>query len=161
LEELETARKHAERALKILSDAGIPAMVCMAHWLLGMVHLDSGDLKNARSSMEEALRLAQNNNEKMMEGVSRATLGGILGKADTAQGGKAEECILQGIKILDELKLKPWSSQGYLVLGELYTDMGQKERALQTLKEAEYMFREMGMDYWLRRTQSVLERLQT
>ena len=32
--------------------------------------------------------------------------------------------------------------------------------ALETLKKAQEMFREMGMDYWLAKTQSVLERLQ-
>ncbi|GAG25692.1 unnamed protein product, partial [marine sediment metagenome] len=36
----------------------------------------------------------------------------------------------------------------------------QKEKALETLKKADGMFREMGMDYWLRRTQEVLERIQ-
>lgn len=36
---------------------------------------------------------------------------------------------------------------------------GQKEKALETLKTAEAAFQEMGMDYWLRRTQEVLEKL--
>ena len=62
--------------------------------------------------------------------------------------------------ILDELKLKPWTTQGYLHLGELYADRGQSEKALETLKKAEDAFQEMGMDCWLRRTQEVLERVQ-
>jgi len=37
---------------------------------------------------------------------------------------------------------------GYLFLGELYADRGQGEKA-----------QEMGMDYWLARTQEVLGRL--
>ena len=61
---------------------------------------------------------------------------------------------------LDEMKLKPWSARGYLYLGELCADTGQKEKALETLKKAEGMFQEMGMDYYLRRTQEVLERVQ-
>ncbi|GAJ23573.1 unnamed protein product, partial [marine sediment metagenome] len=63
-----------------------------------------------------------------------------LGKADLSQGGKAEEYILQGIKIFDELELKAWSPTAYLFLGELYTDMGQREKALETLKKAEAAF---------------------
>ncbi len=39
-------------------------------------------------------------------------------------------------------------------------DIGQKEKALETLKKAEAAFQEIGMDYWLRRTQEVLERVQ-
>jgi len=37
--------------------------------------------------------------------------------------------------------------------------IGQREKALETLKKATGMFQEMGMDYWLHRTQEVLERL--
>jgi len=95
----------------------------------------------------------------MAEGLSRMELGRILGKADISQGGEAEKCILKGISILDELKLKPFSSQGYLYLGELYTDTGQRGKALETLIKIEGLFQEMGMDYWTSRTQSVLERL--
>jgi len=84
-----------------------------------------------------------------------------LGKADISQSSEAEECILLGMKILDELKLRPLFSLGYYYLGELYIDTGQGEKALETLKKAEGMFQEMGMDYWLRRTQEVLERVQS
>jgi len=73
---------------------------------------------------------------------------------------KAEEYVLQGIKMSDELKLRPCFSQGYFFLGELYVDTGQREKALETLKKAEGMMQEMGMDYWQRRTQEVLERVQ-
>jgi hypothetical protein len=45
-------------------------------------------------------------------------------------------------------------------LGELYANTGQREKALETLKKAEGVFQEMGMDHWMRRTQSVLQRMQ-
>jgi len=38
------------------------------------------------------------------------------------------EFIMRGIKLLDELKIKPWSSQGYLFLGELYLNTGKTEK---------------------------------
>jgi hypothetical protein len=41
-------------------------------------------------------------------------------------------------------------------LGELYADTGQKEKALEHLKKAEERFQEMGMRYWLAKTQEVL-----
>ena len=89
----------------------------------------------------------------------RIWLGRILAKAETSRGGKAEEYILQGIKILDELKIKPFSALGYLFLGELHADRGQREKALENLKRAERMFQEMGMDYWLAKTQEILGRM--
>ena len=66
---------------------------------------------------------------------------------------------MQGIKVFDELGLKPWSAQGHLFLGELYGISGMREEALPNLKKAEAMFQEMGMDYWLGKTQEILERL--
>ena len=83
----------------------------------------------------------------------------ILGKEDISQSDKAQEYILEGIKILEERKIRPYSSWGYLYLGELYADMGQREKALETLNKAETAFRNMGMDYWLRRTQDALAKL--
>ena len=73
---------------------------------------------------------------------------------------KAEEHILKGMKILDELETKQAYAQGNFFLGELYTNAGQKEKALETLRKAEAMFQEMGMDYWVARTKKVLEMVQ-
>jgi hypothetical protein len=44
-------------------------------------------------------------------------------------------------------------------LGELYANRGDEDKALENVKKAEDMFQEMGMDYWLDKTQEVLERL--
>jgi len=159
LGELETALKHIERGLKTQTDTGLPFVLSLHYWALSNVHFDSGDLENARSCVEEALELAQTNNERSVEAESRMWLGRVLGKADISQANEAEECILHGIRIVDELKLKPLTCQGYLSLGELYADTGQRQEALKTLKKAEDAFREMGMDYYLRRTQTVVQSL--
>jgi class 3 adenylate cyclase/tetratricopeptide (TPR) repeat protein len=160
LGDLENARKHAEKAIKFQSETGLPYMSAVPYRVLGVVHLDLGELNNAQSCMEQSLELAQNNKERSEEGVTKLYLGRILGKALKPQYSKAEECILDGIRILDELKLRPWTTQGYLNLGELYADRGQSEKALEMLKKAEDAFQEMGMDCWLRRTQEVLQRVQ-
>jgi hypothetical protein len=36
---------------------------------------------------------------------------------------------------------------------------GEKEKAMDNLKKAEGMFQEMGMNYWLDRTRTLLERV--
>ena len=159
LGDLETARKHIEKGLNITIDAGVQWWLSFHYWYLSRIHFDSGDPKNARSFIEEALKLSQKNNEKHIEGASWIWLGRILGKTDPSQTDKAEECILKGIKILDEMKIKPWCSEGYLYLGEFYIDTGQQEKAMENLKKAEGMFREMGMDYWLAKAQEVFRRL--
>jgi len=160
LGDLEIARKNALKGLQIHHNAGIPFLLPQMYFVLTMCNFDLGELENAHSIAEEAVKLAHNNNERDIEGIARASLGRILLRVDPSQSVKAEECILQGIELMEELKLKPLYSQGYLYLGELYADTGQKEKAFETLKMAEGAFQEMGMDYWLRRTQEVLENLQ-
>jgi len=160
LGELDTALEYTEKGLKMQSDAGLPVLLSLPYCALCMVHFDSGDLKRSQTCAEEALRLSENNNEKWVEGISRTLLGRVLDKRDKSQYAKAEEYILQGIKILDELRIRPNFSIGYLYLGEFYADTGQTEKALETLKKAESEFQEMGMDYWLRRTQEVLEKVE-
>jgi hypothetical protein len=50
--------------------------------------------------------LSQKNNEKLFEGCSWMWLGRISGKTEPLQIDKAEECILKGIEICKELKIK-------------------------------------------------------
>ena len=159
LGELETARKQAEAALEMGSEA-MPFQQVHVLWVLGMVHFELGDLMSAQRWMEEVLKSSQELAQRQGEAWIWTWLGRIVGKADPLQSHTAEEYMLHGIKMLQERKLKPVCFRGYLYLGELYADMGQREKALDTLKKAEGAFQEMGMDYWLRRTQEVLKRVQ-
>jgi tetratricopeptide (TPR) repeat protein len=153
----ETGRNYGEKALKMQQDAGFQLYLSWQHMYLGDTYLQLGDLENARGSVEEALRLCQKNNEKYWEANAWIFLGRILGRTKTPQIHKAEEYILQGMKMADELKAKPFYAQGHLFLGELYANAGQKEKAIENLRKAETMFQEMGMDYWLARTKKLLE----
>jgi tetratricopeptide (TPR) repeat protein len=157
--ELETARGHLERGFKIQRDAGTSFWLSIYHLLQGMLHFDAGDFKSAQDSMEEAVRLAQNNNEGQVTGYSKIWLGRISNKSDPSKRGRSEQLILQGIEILRKLSIKPWWSQGYLFFAEINRDSGNKEKAMENLKKAETMFKEMEMDYWVARTQKVLGRL--
>ena len=71
----------------------------------------------------------------------------------------AEEQIVQGINLLEELGIVAHSCLGYLWLGEVYAESGRREEALETLKKAEGMFRDMGMDYWLGKAQEALAKI--
>jgi tetratricopeptide (TPR) repeat protein len=160
LGDLDTARKYVEKGIRIQQESGISIMMSQHFYFLGTIALDSGDLDSARSCAEEAINIAQNDNEKLREGDSRILLGRIVGKTERSDWAKAEESILQGIQIIEELNLILLRSRGYFFLGELYADAGQDKKAIKTLKEAEAAFQEMGMDYWLHRTQEVLVRVE-
>jgi class 3 adenylate cyclase/tetratricopeptide (TPR) repeat protein len=159
LGDLKTAREHSESALRKIRDIHFLGALSSPYYQLGVVDYNLGDLKNARSCVEKALKLAQKNLAKNTEALSWILMGRIFGKEDISESDRAEEHILNGIRILDELTDRPDCYKGYLYLGELYADTGQKEKALETLKKAQDAFQEMGMDYWLRRTQEVLDKI--
>ena len=114
-------------------------------------------LEKAQRCIQEALPISQKNNEKAWEGLSWITFGRIIRKIDPRQIEKAKEHTLKGIKVLEKLKIRSHSAIGYLHMGELYSDTLQPEKAIENLEKAKEMFQEMEMDYWLARTNRVLE----
>lgn len=157
--DLEVAQRYIEKGIRIQSDAGVTYWQPLHFWLLSVVQFASNELEKAQECIEQAVRIAKDRQEKSYEGISRAWLGKILGRIDPSQSDKGEQQIVQGIQISNELKMKPFSAQGLLYLGELYVDNDQIEKALENLKKAEGMFREMDMDYWLAKTQEVLSKM--
>jgi class 3 adenylate cyclase/tetratricopeptide (TPR) repeat protein len=159
LGQLDTAKTYIEKGLKIQSDAGISFHLSLHFLLLSIINFDSGDHKSALECIQKALRLSRQNYEKHFEGYSRMWFGRILGMKETSAENKGKEYILQGIKMAEGMKIRPHSAEGYLLLGGYYAERGQWEKALECLKRAEGMFQEMGMDYWLARTQAALKSL--
>ena len=148
-----------EKGLRMHIDLGIPFYLSVCHWLCSQAHFEMDDMEDARTHAEEALQFSLANNERQMQGISRAWLGRILAKTDATQIEAAAQQILQGISLLEELGLRSHYAWGYLWLGEVYAESGRREEAMENLKKAEAMFREMGMDYFLGKTQEVLARL--
>ncbi|MFC1886397.1 adenylate/guanylate cyclase domain-containing protein [Thermodesulfobacteriota bacterium] len=152
LGDLKTAQQHIEKGYRINRDTGVERGRSLFYLCLGFVFCDSGDFKNAKKYAEKALELTKKKNERHYEARSRILLGRVIGKANVSQANEAEGFIMDGIRILEELKLRTWLSEGRLFLGELYADVNWKEKALKNLKTAKNNFIEMGMDYWLART---------
>lgn len=121
-----------------------------------MVYLARGNLEKASIHAQEALTFSLKNHELENEGLSRILLGQVIAKTEQSKFDDARQSMVEGIKILENLKLRSQYAVGYFELGELHADNGHTEKALENLKKAEAMFQEMGMDYWLGKTQEVL-----
>jgi hypothetical protein len=121
-----------------------------------MVHFFSGDLMSAQVCAEEGIRLAQQHDERAYEGFSSSVLGMALGAADPSQSAKAEEFLLKGIAIEEEVGATVFSCIGHLFLGWHYDSNGQRDKALEHLTAARAMFEEMGMGFWLPLAESSL-----
>jgi class 3 adenylate cyclase/tetratricopeptide (TPR) repeat protein len=116
-----------------------------------IVHFELGNEPKALDLSEEALRLAEKTGEKFQESNVRCFWGRIIGRIDPTRRAEGERSIRQGIEILRKLEQRPHYSYGYLWLGELYAEAGQREKALENLGIAEANFLDMGMDWWLAR----------
>jgi tetratricopeptide (TPR) repeat protein len=121
-----------------------------------MVHLELNDLTKALFHAEEAINYARKNKERHWEALSLWQLGMVGWKSQKIKIDEAEQHIRQGIRIVNELGMKPFEMVGYLYLGELFTYANEREKALEILERAEKTFQKMGMDYWLSRTQKIL-----
>jgi predicted ATPase/class 3 adenylate cyclase len=159
LGEMEAARLHLERAIKLCTEGGFSGGLSTHYMCLGMVQFFSGDLSGAQRCAEEALRLAQQCSERAYEGLSWFLLGAVLGAADASQGAKAEEFLLKGIAIEEEIGARAFSCIGHFLLGQHYANSGRREKALEHLAAVRAMSQEMGMDYYLTLAQSSLDNL--
>jgi len=125
LGDLKTAKKHIDKSIEINVNYQVLSALASSYRSLASVHRRLGNLTEAQNYAKKALELSQKNNNKDAEGSSKIFLGRILGEKDPGKVDLAEKYVVQGMKILEELKLKPALTQGYLVLGVLY---GQTDR---------------------------------
>ncbi len=162
--EYDTAREHSDKGFSIQEKIGIPGLTAWCSWWVAMTLYAAGDLMRARECAEKSLKLAQENKIKHLEGLVWLLLGSIKGKMEPACIDEAQHQILDGITMVEELRLKPLSAIGYLFSGELFADAGRKKEALKNLKKAEVLYKKMKVtpkSYWLKRTQVALAKLES
>ncbi|MDA8136924.1 MAG: AAA family ATPase [Desulfobacteraceae bacterium] len=155
----ETAGDLTEKGLKMHTDFGIPFWRSVCHFCCSQAYFEHGNIEQAHTHAELALQFSLENNEKMIQGLTRAWLGRVMAKTDPTHIDAAVQQVIQGISVLNELGIILFCGWGYFWLGEIYAEAGRKEAALINLKKAETLFREMGMDYWLSKAQRLLDRL--
>jgi tetratricopeptide (TPR) repeat protein len=157
--EYKSALDLTEKALRMHTDLGMSFWRSWCHWCCSSAHFDLGHTEQARIHAELALQFSIENKERQCEGFARAWLGRVVSKTNPTHIEAAEQHLLQGIDLLEELGIVAEYSIGYLWLGEVYAESGRREEAVENLKKAESMFQEMCMDYWLGKTKEVLGRL--
>ena len=158
--DLEKARKFADRAVVAACQPGAASgNALLTQSTLAMVYGELGNLEKAHSCATEAVLLSEERMVGAWEGLTHLALGSVLARIGKERYEEAEECIERALIILNEYGLRPWLANGILVLGEIYAHSGQMKKAMEALIKAAGMFREMEMEYWLKRTKRVLEKL--
>jgi tetratricopeptide (TPR) repeat protein len=153
------ARESIASSIRLMLEHDVRMVLSPAYTLSGIVSQALGDLGKARSALEEAVKVARESNAKHYEGYARICLGRLVIEEDTSRVAEAEQMILEGLRMVEGLQVRPFEAWGYLHLGETYAIAGQRDKAFLSLKKAHEMGQEMGMDYWLARTEKALENL--
>ena len=159
LGEADKASQYLKKVFEVQTRTKSFGFLSFGHLGLSSVHLASGNWNEARAQAEQALNLAQTHQEKYCEASSWFQLGKVIGIMDGTKIDEAEMCMLKGLKILEDLETKPGWAVGCFGLCELYLKGGRIEKGLEALRKAEQMFKEMGMAYWLKKTEEVWERV--
>jgi len=164
LGDYEKARDYTKEGLKRQLQSGLPVLLPWENHISSLALLAAGDLEDARTHAEEAVRLSQEYKTRVYEGPGWIALGRIVGEDDPSSIDLAERHIRKGISIAEEIHFKSQVSIGYLFLGEVFEITGRREEALENLRKAEEMYLEMGVapdSYWLARTREALARLES
>jgi class 3 adenylate cyclase/tetratricopeptide (TPR) repeat protein len=156
LDDLDSAEKSVKEGRRIAEDLGIEFRLSYGYFAESLICFAQNDMGKALNAAQTALRLACKNVEPMYEALSLFSLGRITGKSVPSQFAAAQDSILKGMKICEELNYRPRVATGHFYLGELHKDCGQKEEALRYLEMAVNMFQEMGMPYFIDKAKELL-----
>jgi tetratricopeptide (TPR) repeat protein len=151
----------AQRGLKIGTEIGQPFLQASPLWAMGLAQCGLGDKVSAMNNVEEALKVARNGGVGVMEGPALTYLG-LIAAMEPSDRDAAEDYMLRGIKAFEERGARAGVAQGYLLLGELQLDAGQRHEAIGNLKKAEGLYLEMGVcpeSVWLRRAREGLAKV--
>jgi tetratricopeptide (TPR) repeat protein len=88
-------------------------------------------------------------------------LGDIASHPQAFDSEKAEGYYGQAISLAEELGMRPLIAHCHLGFGRLYYQTGKQEEALEHLKAATAMFREMEMGFWIEKAETEVRKIST
>ncbi len=157
---LEAAAELMKKGLILFERSHLRTFEESVFWIKGWLEMEQGLFSEAVCSLRKSVEASTAGKNRCIEGIGRIFLGRAMFKEDASTYRQAKATLLQGMQICEELGIRPIYAEGCLFLGELYVDAGEKPEALEQLRRAQSMFRDMGMDYWLSKTQTLLNKLE-
>jgi tetratricopeptide (TPR) repeat protein len=130
-----------------------PALILLC---AGMTYLTAGRIDEAASHAREALALTRRLGARASEAYTLCLAGDV---ASTGGIEDAEAYYREALTLAAELGMRPLVAHCHLGLGKLYRRTGKREWALEHLTTATTMYCEMGMQFWLEKTEKELGEL--
>lgn len=153
---LEEAETHLLRAIAIgNASASDESLIGQSSRILAEVRLAEGHVPEAEAQCRQALTCLRTVSERIEEGAAYRTLGGVCaaqGKTDAAR-----EAFRDGVSILSRIGARLEWAKTSLAAGQCAV-LEERER-LGYLFEAERLFDEIGVAYWIEETRSALQEI--
>jgi tetratricopeptide (TPR) repeat protein len=118
------------------------------------VSSSAGRMAEAAEQSGRALRLAQEHGERGHEAWALFTIGAISTHREAVHMDAAESSYRAAIALASDLGMRPLVAHCHLGLGKLYRRTGDRAKADEDLITAATMYREMGMTFWLEKTEA-------
>ena len=120
--------------------------VCLWLVLLSESYLLVGHLSTATSLAHEALVIAQDRQERGVQGYALRLLGALAAQGTEPDMAAAEGYYQQAIGLAQELGMRPLLAHCHLGVGLLYSHLGQRAPATAALSTAVELYRAAGHD---------------
>jgi class 3 adenylate cyclase/tetratricopeptide (TPR) repeat protein len=151
---------HATRAVEVL-EQGMRQADAFGHmWLrcqrlhyLAEGYLLAGRPDEAKRTADQALELARVREERGFEAWA-LRLQAEIAATTTPIGEVAETRYREAMTLATELEMRPLVAHCHLGLGTLYCRKGERLKADEHLTAAKTMYREMGMNFWLKKAEA-------
>lgn len=126
---------------------------------LGEAYLLAGRLEPAWQAANRGLELCRKYQQYGNEAFTLRTLGAIYAARDVPDAEAATAAYRAALELADERGMRPLVARCRLGLGQLQWKCGDGDAAAVDLLTARALFRELGMEFWLREAQEELFRL--
>jgi len=140
-------------AMKLVSDHLLGAIPLAEAWLV------MGRLDAAERLCRQALNLARAHKQRGHEVYALRLLGAVTASRDASAEREAAAHFRSALALASDLGMRPLVAHCHLGLGKLYRRTGKREQAQEHLTTATTMYREMGMQFWLEKTEKELGEL--
>jgi class 3 adenylate cyclase/tetratricopeptide (TPR) repeat protein len=142
-----------EEALEAVESIGLRSYHSLVLVQLGEVYVLANRLEEALGFARRALALAREHGQRGYEAWGLHLLGAIASHRDAPNVYAAEGYYRQAIALATDLGMRPLVAHCHLGLGQLSLLTGKREHAREHLATATTMYREMGMTYWLEKSE--------
>lgn len=137
--------------------AAMGMMYCHTYALcyLADAYLLAGQSGEAMEAAQRSLHLSRKYGMRGYENFALYHLGEVSSHPQDLNAEKAEAYYRQAITLAEELGMRAYIARSHLGLGRLYARTKDRAKATEHLTVAGDMCREMGMNFWLRKTEEV------